>query len=376
MLKLVRLALTAAVLTAIAVRVRRRSRIPAHRPEPAAPRAAAGRRMALVWAAIAGLVAVTLAAALVPTQQREAAAARWKATPTPVPMPTPVPTPAAVTTWPPAELPGPGCSPAPRPVAVRPVDPRVRRAVDRQWRRIERWLKANAPRTYRTLGGPGGAHPIAVAESQMGVDFPDDLRASLLRHHGGGAVFGLSRHGAVALTVRQIRDSWRRLCSRDRSDPGSDPATGYGDGRMIPFLSFRGRDSARLEYAVVDSAGGAVGWDDPVSGTGMAPRLPSTYALLRAVADALERGGDVDGRRPAVRRGVLLWDDAREGRRLTAATSSAAPACRRAAPSAAGSAACGSAGRASPRRSPRPARTRRAASAPPRASPSTPRRRR
>jgi cell wall assembly regulator SMI1 len=56
--------------------------------------------------------------------------------------------------------------------------------VNRQWRRIEAWLKTNAPRSHRTLGKPGKAETIAAAEARMGLPFPDDLRASLLRHDG------------------------------------------------------------------------------------------------------------------------------------------------------------------------------------------------
>jgi hypothetical protein len=338
-LKLVRLALTTAILTAIAVRLRRRARMPGNQPEPPVERRAKRRiripGMGLVWAGIAAIVAVTLAGALIPTEAQQADAAAYQAylaeqaaitarlgdpatlDPTgpfatqPASTGPPVTNaPQPLPTGPPPEIPDPNCSPAPRPVTVRPLDPKVKRAVDRQWRRIERWLKTNAPGTYRALGAPGRARTIAVAESQMGVDFPDDLRASLLRHNGsrGWSVFGFSSDGVHALGVREIRDTWRQLCSWERTDLGTDPATEYWNGRMIPFLSFEERDAEDLEaeYAVVDSAGGAVGWDDTISG--MAPRLPSSYALLRAVADALEQGEDVDGWRPAVKRGVLRWD--------------------------------------------------------------------
>ncbi|MFB4274772.1 MULTISPECIES: SMI1/KNR4 family protein [unclassified Nonomuraea] len=333
MLKLVRLALTAAILTAIAVRLRRRARMPARQPAPPAPgpRPARSMRMVAAWVLIAVLVALTLVAALVPAHERAAGADRQAgelrpealaavehgappAAPSPVPslvtspvtspVPTPEPTPA------PSEIPDPSCSPAPRPVTVRPIDPRVKRAVDRQWRRVERWLKANAPRTYRTLGGPGKARTIAVAESQMGVDFPDDLRASLLRHNGasGKRAFGFGSwpDGAVNLSTRRIRDSWRALCSWGRTDRGPDPTVEYWNGRMIPFLYYPGRSADVMAYAVVDSVGGAVGWDD--SSSGMAPRMPSYYALMRAVADALEHGTPVEGRRPVVERGVLRWE--------------------------------------------------------------------
>lgn len=321
MLKLVRLALTAAILAAIAVRLRRRARMPAKQPEPPAPspRRARSLRMVMVWAAIAAIVALTLVAALLPADDGAAQRAfevrqealsevrRVTVTPSPAPVQTPVPTP--------AEIPDANCSPAPRPVAVRPIDPKVKRAVDRQWVRLERWLKANAPRTYRTLGAPGRARTIAIAESQMGVDFPDDLRASLLRHNGarGARAFGFGAwFGAASnLSVREIRDTWRWHCSWDDTDLGPDPSIEFWNGRMIPFLSFAGRDGEGSEYAVVDSVDGAVGWDDTIGG--MAPRVSSYYALMRAVADALERGEEFDGWRPAVTRGVLRWEKADEG---------------------------------------------------------------
>lgn len=320
MLKLVRLALTAAILAAIAVRLRRRARMPAKRPAPPAPspRRARSARMVMVWAAIAAIVALTLVAALVPADEgasqrafevrQEALAAVRRAMVTPSPAPVPTLSPAPVPT--PAEIPDPNCAPAPRPVAVRPIDPKVERAVDRQWVRIERWLKANAPRTYRTLGAPGKARTIAIAESQMGVDFPDDLRVSLLRHNGsrGARAFGFGAwfDAASNLSVREIRDTWRRQCSWDGTDSGPDPSIEPWNGRMIPFLYFADRDGESAEYAVVDSVGGAVGWDDTIGG--MAPRAPSYYALMRAVADALERGEEFDGWRPAVTRGVLRWE--------------------------------------------------------------------
>ncbi|UBU16737.1 SMI1/KNR4 family protein [Nonomuraea gerenzanensis] len=325
MLKLVRLALTAAILTAIAVRLRRRARMPERRPAPR-PQAPAVRRtrMGLVWAAIAAIVAVTLAAALVPggsgratpaptgppramTQEEARLAALWAQTHGHGPSPSPVPAP--------VEIPDPHCSPAPRPVTVRPIDPKVKRAVDRQWRRIERWLRANAPRTYRTLGKPGRARTIAIAEAQMGVDLPDDLRASLLRHNGSrgawGFGFGAWFYGASNLGIREIRDTWRDMCRLDPTDRGDDPWAEIWNGRLVPFLSFAELEDGSSQWAVVDVADGAVGWDDTIAG--LAPRMPSYYALMRAVADALEKGTEFDGWRPAVKRGVLRWENVEYG---------------------------------------------------------------
>ncbi|MEO3889039.1 SMI1/KNR4 family protein [Nonomuraea sp. B5E05] len=333
MLKLVRLALTAAVVTAVAVRLRRRARMPQTPLPPPPPRQPEGRAgMGPAWAGIALIVAVTLVAALVPTEAQEASSARARThqaeqdaltaalpvsendvqPPTPLPTGpavTPLPTPAP--TGPPVPVADPSCAPEPRPVRVRPIDPKVRRAVDRQWRRIERWLKANAPRTYKTLGAPGRARTIAIAEAQMGVDFPDDLRASLLRHNGSRGArafgFGFSYDGAANLSIRRIRDAWRSECSWNHTDLGPGLANEAWNGRMIPFVLFEERNSEDGVYAVVDSAEGTVGWNDTISG--MAPRLPSYYALMRAVADALEQGTAVEGWQPAVRGGVLRWNN-------------------------------------------------------------------
>ncbi|MEU7746917.1 SMI1/KNR4 family protein [Nonomuraea sp. NPDC049158] len=352
MLKLVRLALTAAILTAIAVRLRRRARSlkqgTEQGPEPSGPEPILGRPsradlaryrvrgQARPMVALLGVGALTavvfgvFALMGMPIHDREEdpvgemfrdAARRSAMAATATAEPTPnepisnepisnEPATDDVSSTPAPAVPDPFCRPQRRPVTVRPLDPKVKRAVDRQWRRVERWLKANAPKTYATLGRPGRAKTIAVAESQMGVDFPDSLRASLLRHNGsrGAGAFGFGAwfDGAVNLGIRDIRDTWRALCARDGTDEGTDPAIEWWSGRTIPFLSFGRREGGEGEYAVVDSVGGKVGWDDTISG--MSPRLPSYYALMSAVADSLENHREFDGWRPTVTRGVLRWE--------------------------------------------------------------------
>ncbi|MFI6907417.1 SMI1/KNR4 family protein [Nonomuraea sp. NPDC050394] len=320
MLKLVRVALTAAILVALGVRLRRRAR----RPSPVAPPAprpveVRGKTgMWLAWVVIAAVVAVVLAVALIPAQGRDRAEETDREQPGPtltlntreqvLPAVTPAaaqatPFPAQATPSParatpsaaeatPRALAGPAtCTPARRPVAIRPIDAAVKRQVTREWRRIERWLKANAPTTYRTLGAPGRARTIAVAESQMGVDFPDDLRASLLRHNGGNdGVFA----GGLDLTVRQIRDAWRGQCRVDGEwwqAPGKLPFQYRGEGR----------------WGVVDAASHNVSWDDDVADFGLGAEPTPVTLLLRTTADVLERGGDVAGWTPKVKRGVLQW---------------------------------------------------------------------
>ncbi|WP_346120458.1 SMI1/KNR4 family protein, partial [Nonomuraea roseola] len=191
------------------------------------------------------------------------------------------------------------CHAGRRAPAVWPGDPGVRRAVNRQWRRIEGWLAANAPKSRSRLGRPARAGTIAVAEAQMGLRFPDDLRASLLRHNGG---FSLPGHDTSG--VRSIRDTWRYLC-RDDHDNGGDPREELWDGQMIPV----GPDGSG-GYLVMDSERGDLGETleaDSMYFTGE-PWARSFHALLKATADALESGEPVDGHRPRVISGELVWE--------------------------------------------------------------------
>ncbi|MFG1947818.1 SMI1/KNR4 family protein [Nonomuraea sp. NPDC048826] len=200
------------------------------------------------------------------------------------------------------------CLPAPATPRVRAVDPKVTRAVNRQWRRIETWLRANAPESYRALGRPAKARTIAVAEAQMGLRFPDDLRASLLRHNGAGVLEGTRGFGFLdtgSMSVREIRDAWRALCGTDDADGTGDPRTEWWDGRMIPF----GSDD-QGGHLVVDSVRRDVGHTDGAGGLDFRPadvEIRSHHALLRATADALETGGAVGYFRPRAVDGRLTW---------------------------------------------------------------------
>ncbi|MFF0306061.1 SMI1/KNR4 family protein [Streptosporangium sp. NPDC004379] len=193
---------------------------------------------------------------------------------------------------------------------VRTVPPRVTRAVNRQWARIERWLRSNAPKTYATLAGPGRARTIAVAEAQMGLRFPDDLRASLLRHDGtvtvAGRPWAFGLLGNNLMSVREIRDTWRTLCEVDGTDDIADPRSEWWDGRMIPF-----GDDGLGNHLVADSLLRDIGEHDHEGRLDFEPAgvpVRSYHALLKATADALETGGTVGYWEPAVADGELHWD--------------------------------------------------------------------
>ncbi|MEV0975002.1 SMI1/KNR4 family protein [Microtetraspora glauca] len=214
-------------------------------------------------------------------------------------------------------VPDAACTPTVGRPRVLPVRPGVTRAVNRQWRRIEKWLRANAPETYRALRRPARARTIAVAEAQMGLRFPDDLRASLLRHNGSGDIGGtggleLYLYGMYG--VKEIRDTWRDLCRQEGTDYTADPRAEWWSGRMIPV-----GDDQNGEYLLVDSVRRDVAGTFVENGGTFAEGgdWSSYYALLRATADALEVGMPLKGWLvPQVTDGTLVWidvDDAEDG---------------------------------------------------------------
>lgn len=230
---------------------------------------------------------------------------------TPTPYETPSPYETAAT---PVAVPDADCHPRARTPRVRALNPRVTRAVNHQWRRIERWLEANAPASRRTLGKPARARTIAVAEAQMGLRFPDDLRASLLRHDGASVVADTWPFGFLGnwnQGVRGIRDTWRQLCGIDAEVEGAaeldaDVRAEWWDGRMIPF----GADGSG-NHLVIDSVVRDVGDTDHEGQMSFTPgetRISSYYGLLRMTADALETGGSIGYWKPVVTDGELDWN--------------------------------------------------------------------
>lgn len=194
---------------------------------------------------------------------------------------------------------------------MRTQDAKTTRAVNRQWRRIEAWLKAHAPRSYRTLGKPGNAAGIAAAEAQTGLRFPDDLRASLLRHDGAAVVddtWGFGFFGHWNLSLQEIRDTWRGLCEIDDEDEEepADPRSDWWDGRMLPF----GADGMG-DHLVIDSVKRDVGETDHEGSMSFTPggvQVRSYYALLKATADALENGGYIGYWKPRTVADELDWE--------------------------------------------------------------------
>lgn len=193
----------------------------------------------------------------------------------------------------------------------RPADPRAAQRINAAWKRIEAWLARRAPDALATLNGPASKEKIAAAEKEMGLAFPADLRASLLRHDGQKtAVPAVFPEGLAALSVDEILESWKIRTRRlggmlnDRDDfdgwkksiskgvifVGGPVKARLADPRWIPIADANGDV---FWFVDLDPApGGAVGQIlqvDP-EGTTWDVRSPSLADHLTEYADALERG--------------------------------------------------------------------------------------
>ncbi|WP_157099342.1 SMI1/KNR4 family protein [Microbispora sp. ATCC PTA-5024] len=181
------------------------------------------------------------------------------------------------------------CAPGDGPpgrAAPRPVSRRVTDAVNRQWRRVERWLTAHAPATR--LGRPASPRLVARAEQRLGVRLPGSLRASLLRHDGGDLPLPPSYR---LLSARGIVAVWRATCP---AGPG-----------LVPV----GTSAEPPGHLMIEPVSGAVA---PAPGaTPATASWTSYYAMLKAVADALETGRPLGGRTPVVSHGRLRWSRSR-----------------------------------------------------------------
>ncbi|MEV7807936.1 SMI1/KNR4 family protein [Microbispora sp. NPDC088329] len=217
--------------------------------------------------------------------------------PSPSPTPTVEPTPEKPTA---EELRAGGCLPPRRTPRVRMPGPRVTAEVNAVWRRVERWLARKAPVTFKRLRPAARPLDIARSEAAMGLRFPDDLRASLLRHDGAGSLgFGPAPFYEL-MSARHIRSEWKMLC-----DIGGGSDDYWWHGRLIPFAY--AIDGGNL---FVDTRTGKTGEFFNEEGLTVEGDVvwPSYLALLKATTRSLETGRPIRGWRPKVAKGELDWE--------------------------------------------------------------------
>lgn len=202
-------------------------------------------------------------------------------------------------------------APAPRPLreacptnapGVEPTVPgaATTKRVNAAWLRIERWLAANAPVTYRALGSPAPARDIADAQRHMSVSFPADVVASLRRHDGSDDQRDFSvAPGYQVLSVEEMIEDWGSICSA----VAEVPRTG-ADRRFVPLASDHGDG-----LLVADrTRNGRIGEYTREGGPSFENWPTSFAALLEGTATALETGAPyIDGFFPRVEDGHLGW---------------------------------------------------------------------
>jgi hypothetical protein len=116
--------------------------------------------------------------------------------------------------------------------------------------------------------------------------------------------FGLLDNGT--LSAEGILGTWQALCEIDGADEISDPRSEWWDGRMLPV----GSDGSGNNL-VIDSVRRDVGETDHEGSMSFTPgglRLRSYYALLKATADAMEKGDSIGYWRLKAVAGEVEWE--------------------------------------------------------------------
>ncbi|WP_328697989.1 SMI1/KNR4 family protein [Streptomyces sp. NBC_00342] len=177
--------------------------------------------------------------------------------------------------------------------------------VQDSWTRIDAWLRVHAPRTFATLRPPAGDEEIAAAQEELGVTFPPDLVASLLRHNGvleGPEAFRFST-GDRLLGVSGTLGDTEFMRGIDQGPDGE--AEDYWLRSYVKFGSYDvTSDGLLMDCRTERDSFGAIGrfFDETGTRFGQADSLGGYLAEL---ADMLERGQEAG---VVTFNGRLFWE--------------------------------------------------------------------
>ncbi|QIQ01494.1 SMI1/KNR4 family protein [Streptomyces liangshanensis] len=198
--------------------------------------------------------------------------------------------------------------------------------VEQSWARIEAWLAQHASHTHGLLRPPALPEDIEVAERRLGVTFPSDLRASLLRHDGVRLEEGtltLGYYGPLSGVEDIVRSTefLRGLGAEDAEDDDNDEAeldeeardehAYWPHERLLITLGIGWHSSDGM--FLVSRPGphlGRVGryFDEDLPSFTPWKELGS---VLADFATALENGTLFNGRIPLAVEDRVIWDDDR-----------------------------------------------------------------
>ncbi|MFD4693506.1 SMI1/KNR4 family protein [Streptomyces sp. NPDC058463] len=177
--------------------------------------------------------------------------------------------------------------------------------VQDSWTRIDAWLREHAPRTFATLRPPAGDEEIAAAQEELGVTFPPDLVASLLRHNGaleGPEAFRFSTGDRLLGVSGTLRDT-EFMRGIDQGPDGE--AEDYWLRSYVKFGSYDvTSDGLLMDCRTERDSFGAIGrfFDETGTRFGQADSLGGYLAEL---ADMLERGQEAG---VVTFNGRLFWE--------------------------------------------------------------------
>lgn len=178
--------------------------------------------------------------------------------------------------------------------------------VQNSWNRIDAWLREHAPRTFATLGAPAGPEEIAAAEVELGVTFPPDLVASLLRHNGaldGEEAFRFSTHDRLLSVSEIVADT--RFMRNIAEDLDGEEAEHYWIDAYLKFGSYGATaDGLTIDCRRGQDSYGAIGRFFDETGTDFG-RADSLGEYLAELADHLAGGQDAGA---VTFNGRLFWE--------------------------------------------------------------------
>src|SRR5438067_522106 len=87
--------------------------------------------------------------------------------------------------------------------------------IAQNWREVERWLSAHAPKVLARLPKGASESDFAYVEKTWRLGLPQDLRESLATHDGNASTFGLYGPDetplGMLLSLHEIVLAWRSL---------------------------------------------------------------------------------------------------------------------------------------------------------------------
>ncbi|WP_411084421.1 SMI1/KNR4 family protein [Streptomyces sp. cmx-18-6] len=187
-------------------------------------------------------------------------------------------------------------------------------SVVESWSRVMDLLRRHAPADHADLPGPATEETLAAAEGRMGITFPQDLRAWLLRNSldppeeevdddtACDGFAGFPDEGSFFLGIRTMERLYANRVVPDGFDPPDRPDNPFWRNEWIPFLS----DQDGWTGKFIDARDGRVGgwFVGEITVTG---EYASLAHYFDSVAEMLTR--IADGSHPVceVAEGRLVW---------------------------------------------------------------------